>query len=144
MGLPNFAWTFRLHLESGLGFLSTLGLLTSNLWFLLFCQKLSWVSFGILECDTRFWVFSHPTCITNHIYFSTNLLQGFHFPILFLVNGHSFQWEGLLPSSTPMNKEWLLGKIRLMFYTTKMHKVIVRASLCSSLCFSSKFALYFC
>ena len=111
---------------------------------LYFCQKLSWVSLGILECDTRLWVFSHPACMTSHIRFATNLLKGFHFSIPSLMNEHPFPWEGLLPSHIPMNKEWLLWRIELMFYTPRMRRAIVDASPCNFLGFSSKFALCFC
>ena len=53
---------------------------------------LQWyVSFDNIQCDTRPWVSSHPSCIIDHIYFVTNLLRGFHSPVLFSMNGHPFQ-----------------------------------------------------
>ena len=51
-----------------------------------------------------------------------------HFLVLFSVNGHPFQWEGLLLSHTPMNKEWLRWKIELMSYIPKVHRAIVDAN----------------
>ena len=67
-----------------------------------------------------------------------------HFLVLFSVNGHPFQWEGLLLSHTPMNKEWLRWKIELMSYIPKVHRVIVDANPYSFSCSSSRFTLYSC
>ena len=57
------------------------------------------------------------------------------------MNGHPFQGEGLPPSHTPINKEWLLSRIELISNSPKVRKVTVDANPCSSFRSSTKFAL---